>query len=248
MIDLHSHVLPGLDDGCADLAESVELARSLAAAGVRVLAATPHVREDYPTSPESMRAAVRKVRSAVDAAGIDLALVPGGEIAFEQIGLLATETLRAFALGDDRRFLLVEFPHENFPSHLAETVLGLHDLGLTAILAHPERNPFVQEAPQRLVGLVDAGALIQVTAGSLTGAFGSSAATASRSLVSSGLAQLIGGDSHRAGSRPTVADSLDCVPRRLAVWLTHDAPAAILAGERPPLAPPARRRRRFLVR
>ena len=240
MIDLHSHVLPGLDDGAADLAESVELARALAESGVRVLAATPHVRNDYPTRPELMRAALALVREAVDEAGIDLVLVSGGEICLDQLGVLDLDTLRAFALGANSRFLLVEFPYDDFPPHLADSVQALHDRGLVAILAHPERNAVVQAAPQRLVGLVETGALIQVTAGSLTGAFGNSAAVAARSLLETGLAQLVASDSHHPRGRPTVADALAHVPRALAGWLTRDAPAAVLAGERPP-APPSRR-------
>ncbi len=240
MIDLHSHVLPGLDDGAADLAESVALARALAGSGVRVLAATPHVRKDYPTRPEQMRAALARVREAVDEAGIELALVPGGEICLDQLDLLDLDTLRAFALGDGSRFLLLEFPYDGFPPHLAESIQALHDQGLVAILAHPERNPVVQAAPQRLVGLVETGALIQVTAGSLTGAFGNSAAAAARSLVETGLVQLLASDSHHPRGRPTVADALAHVPRALAGWLTHDAPGAILTGERPPAPPPRR--------
>jgi protein-tyrosine phosphatase len=244
VIDLHSHVLPGLDDGCRDIDESLELARSLSAAGVRTLAATPHVRTDFPTTPEQMRSALADVRLALEQAEIELTLVPGGEIAFDELDRLEIATLKAFALGDAGRFVLVEFPDHDVPSQLAERVETMHGQGLVVILGHPERNPVVQAMPQRLAGLVDAGALIQVTAASLTGAFGSSAATASRSLVETGLAQLVAGDSHHPGERASIADALAHVPRRLARWLTSDAPAAVLRGERPP-APPAPRRRRF---
>jgi protein-tyrosine phosphatase len=244
VIDLHSHVLPGLDDGAADLDESVAIARSLAGSGVRVLAATPHVRHDYPTTPAAMRSALARVREAVEEASIDLVLVPGGEIGVAQLPLLDLETRRAFTIGGDGRFLLLEFPPDDFPAQLAESVQALHDDGLVAILAHPERNPVVQAAPQRLAGLLDTGALIQVTAGSLTGAFGNAAAAAAHSLVDTGLVQLVASDSHHPLGRPTVADALAHLPRALAVWLTHDAPAAVLAGERPP-APPARGKRRL---
>lgn len=244
MIDLHSHVLPGLDDGAADLAESVALGRFLAASGVRVLAATPHVRDDFPTRPEQMRAELARVQAAFAAEGIDVAVVAGGEIALEQLALLDTDTLRAFAIGEGSRFLLVEFPHDDFPVSLAESIQALHDRGFIAILAHPERNSIVQSAPQRLVGFLEAGALIQVTAGSLTGAFGQSSAVAGRSLVETGLVQIVASDSHHPGGRPTVADALAHVPRGLGNWLAHEAPAAILEGKRPP-APPARRRRLF---
>jgi protein-tyrosine phosphatase len=248
MIDLHSHVLPGLDDGCADLAESVELARSLAATGVKVLAATPHVRTDFPTSPLQMQAALDSVRDAVEAAGIEIAIVPGGELAFEQLDLLDLETLHAFSLGGSSRFVLVEFPHLLVPPQFADTIQSLHQAGLTPVIAHPERNPAVQSAPQRLAGLVDAGALIQITAGSLTGAFGRDASFASRNLVESGLAHVLASDAHHPGTRPTIADALQHLPRASGTWLTHDAPGAILAGERPAPPPPYLRRRGLFSR
>lgn len=247
MIDLHSHVLPALDDGCRTIEESVELARSLVAGGVRVLAATPHVREDFPTKPKEMLAGVTLVQIALDDAGVDLAVVSGGELGFDYVDRLDPDTVRAFTIGGGGQFVILEFPDDDLPGRLADRVAYLQGLGLDVILAHPERNPVVQAAPQRLAGLVDAGALIQVTAGSLTGAFGSAAAMTARSLLDSGLVQLVAGDSHRPGGRPAVADAMASVPRRLVTWLTHDAPAAILEGSRPP-APPATGRRRFFAR
>lgn len=248
MIDLHSHVLPGLDDGCADLSESVELARSLRADGVKILAATPHVRDDYPTTPETMQAALGITQLAIAEAGIDLQLVRGGEVALDRLTRLSETDLKSFALGRAARYLLVEFPYDGFPIDLADQITALESFGLTAILAHPERSLLVQDAPQRLAGLADAGVLLQVTAGSLTGAFGSGAAATAQTLIDSGLAHLIGGDAHRAGSRPTIARAVRHVPRSLATWLVEDVPAAVLAGDRPPARPSQRRRLRLLRR
>jgi len=247
VIDLHSHVLPGLDDGCATIEDSVELARSLVASGVRVLAATPHVREDFPTTPKQMLRALEHVRAALDDARIDLAVVSGGELGFDYVDRLDADSVRAFTIGGGERFVILEFPDDDLPANLADRVAHLQGLGFDVILAHPERNPVVQAAPQRLAGLVDAGALIQVTAASLTGAFGTAAARTAKSLLDSGLVQLVAGDSHRPGRRPTIADAMAYVPRHLATWLTHDAPAAILDGTRPP-APPVGGRKRFVAR
>ena len=95
MIDLHSHVLPGLDDGAAELGGSVAMAREAAAAGITALAATPHVRDDYPTTAREMEDALAAVRRAVREQGIDVEILPGAEIAFDQLHSLDEDDLRA---------------------------------------------------------------------------------------------------------------------------------------------------------
>ena len=85
MIDLHSHILPGLDDGARDLEDSLEIARGAVADGITAIAATPHVREDYPTTSDAMEGGVRQLSAALERAGIDLQLLPGGEISLEQL-------------------------------------------------------------------------------------------------------------------------------------------------------------------
>jgi protein-tyrosine phosphatase len=247
-IDLHSHVLPGLDDGAASLKESLALARALAASGVRVLAATPHVSARYPTTWSQIEKGLKSLRLALDARSVAVEIVQGAEVALEQLDGLDDDTLHAFTLGGTGKFLLLEFPYEGWPPALAERIEDLAAKGIGAVLAHPERNPLVQSAPQRLAGLLEAGALVQVNAGSLTHAFGAASAAAARHLVDNNLAHLIASDSHRPLSRPTLAAAVGVLPEPLARWLTWDAPEAILAGERPPPPPPraARRRRWFL--
>jgi protein-tyrosine phosphatase len=244
VIDLHSHLLPGLDDGPASLAESVELARELAAGGVRVVAVTPHVSARYPTTPARMRAALARVRTTLARAGVPLEAVAGGEVAVERLRDLDDEALRAFSLGGGGRFLLVEFPSDGWPPGLADRLAELAERGLDPVLAHPERNALVQAAPQRLAGLVEAGALVQLTASSLLARRGEQARTA-RTLLDSGLAHLVGGDLHRPGSRAGLAPALAGLPPGLARWLARDVPAALLAGERPPRRPLPRRRLPF---
>ncbi|MDX6490219.1 MAG: protein-tyrosine phosphatase [Gaiellaceae bacterium] len=242
-IDLHSHVLPGLDDGAATVKESLELARDLAASGVRVLAATPHVSERYPTTRSQMEKGLKSLRLALSARGVAIEVVQGGEIALDQLEHLDDETLRAFTIGGAGKFALLEFPYDGWPADLADQLSALAAKGVTAMLAHPERNAIVQAAPERLAGLLEAGALVQVNAGSLTRRAGSAGAAARR-LLDNGLVHVIASDSHRPGSRPTIAAATAELPDSLARWLTWDAPEAVLAGERPP-PPPRRRRRRF---
>jgi len=249
VIDLHSHILPGVDDGAQSAEDSFEIARAAVADGIEVLAATPHVRGDYSTSAETMEALVDDLRGLLRREGIPLDVRRGGELALEQIGALSDAELRRYGLGGNPAYLLVESPYYGWPPALAEILLRLRTIGITAVLAHPERNPEVQAEPERLRELVDAGVLVQVTAASLDGRIGKTARTTGLRLVDRGLAHLIASDAHSAGVRAigmrAAADAVG--DPALARWLTTEVPAAILNGGPVP-GRPERRRRRFARR
>jgi hypothetical protein len=99
VIDLHTHVLPGVDDGCRTLEQSLDLARAAVEDGIRAIAATPHVRSDFPTSPETMERLVDEVREAVAAEGLPLDVLRGGELALDRLELLSLDEVRRFGLG-----------------------------------------------------------------------------------------------------------------------------------------------------
>jgi len=230
VIDLHSHVLPGVDDGAATLEDSVAMARAAAADGIRWLAATPHVRDDYPTGAETMERLVRVVREAIERAGIALELLPGGEIALERLDVSDSDDLRRFGLGGNPRYLLVEFPYVGWPLGVEERLFALRAKGVVPVLAHPERNHEVQEDPERLGSLVHSGCLVQVTAASLDGRLGRSSAACGRALVDTGLAHMIASDAHHPSVR---AIGMSAATRavgspELARWLTVDVPRAIV--------------------
>jgi protein-tyrosine phosphatase len=246
VIDLHSHVLPGLDDGPVDLTGSVAIAREAAAGGVTVIAATPHVREDYPTSAVAIADALVTVREALRAASIGIEVLPGAEVAFERLRHLDLDQLRAYGLAGSPNYLLVELPFFGWPPGIHEQVQRLEEGGMTTVLAHPERNSAVQESPRRLAELVGGGVLVQVTAGSLAGGFGSTVARTANALLSGGLVHLVASDTHRAGgsgSRTALGPAVESLrDPALAHWLTHAVPAAIVAGVAPPPRPPRRDR------
>jgi protein-tyrosine phosphatase len=242
MIDLHSHVLPGLDDGASELVGSVAMAREAAAAGITALAGTPHVRDDYPTTASQMRGALGTVRAAVREHGIDIEILPGAEIAIDELSSLDDDELGAFGLGGSPNHLLIELPFFGWPLDTADRLRRLREVGFTAVLAHPERNSVVQDSPQQLADLVSAGALVQLTAASITGDFGPAAARSSRTLLSAGLAHLVATDSHRARGRGlSLGPALDSLrDPALVRWLTKDVPAAIVEGSRYPQRPAGR--------
>ena len=243
MIDLHSHILPGLDDGAQTLEESLEIARAAVADGIGVIAATPHVRDDYPTGAGTMEGLVGELRRALVQEEIRLDLRKGGELAIDWLDRLSEEELRRFGLGGNPEYLLLEFPYYGWPLPLSHWVVHLRARGITPVLAHPERNVDVQAMPGRLGELVDAGALVQVTSASLDGRLGRMPEETGLELVELGLAHVLASDAHHASLREVgmKAAAAAIGDKALAQWLTSSVPAAIISGG--PLPPrPAKRR------
>ena len=233
MIDLHTHILPGVDDGAASLDGSLEIARAAVEDGIEVVAATPHVRDDYPTRVDTMEQRLEEVRNAIDQAGIPLDVRPGAEIAVDRIRTLSADELRRFGLGGNPAYLLIEFPYYGWPLELAERLFELREAGVTPVLAHPERNSDVQARPEALRDLVDAGALVQLTAASVDGRFGRRVRETSLRLLGLGLGHLLATDAHAPDLRATglSAAAATLEDAALAHWLTVAMPGAILRGE-----------------
>jgi protein-tyrosine phosphatase len=246
VIDLHSHILPGVDDGAETLGDSIAIARAAAADGIHVIAATPHVRDDYPTTPDEMEQLVAETRAAVQAAGVDIRICPGAEIALEMLTELSDDDLRRFGLAGNPAWLLLEFPYHGWPLALPEVVFDLRTRGFTPLLAHPERNGEVQADPERLAPLVQSGAHVQVTAASLDGRLGRRVLSTSKRLLELELVHVLASDAHTPEVREVgMRKAADVVGDwELARWLTQEFPAAIVAGEPPPQRPEARRKRR----
>lgn len=247
MIDLHSHILPGVDDGPATLEESLDMARAAVADGIETIAATPHVRDDYPTSADTMERLVAELRGELAADGIPLEVLPGGEIALDRLDELSHEDVRRFGLGGSEAYLLLEFPYFGWPLGLEGQVIRLEAQGVRAVIAHPERSAEVQAAPERLEPLVRAGALVQLTAASLDGRLGGRSQRAGLDLLERGLAHLLASDAHTPAIRGIgMSAAVEAIgDAELARWLTVDAPAAIVAGEEIPPRPEATARRRW---
>lgn len=239
VIDLHSHILPGLDDGSARTEDALEMARSAVADGIRVVAATPHVRSDYPTAPAEMEEAVRLIRRELREQSIPLELLTGGEIALDMLPDLPDPVLRRFGLGGNPRYLLLESPYTGWPLGLEQTVFELQLRGFAIVLAHPERNEEVQESPERLERIVEMGALIQLTAASIDGRLGPRSQKTGLHLLERGLAHLLASDAHAPSVRQVgMATSARVIgDDALARWLTSDVPAAIVGDSQVPPRP-----------
>ncbi len=247
MIDLHCHLLPGLDDGPPDLGGTLAMAQAHVNAGVSTVAATPHVSWDTPTEVAAIELRLADVRAALAAAKLPLAVVRGAEIDVHQAVNLSDEQLRALALGGGP-WLLLEAPLRQGVA-LAPVARALLDRGHRVLIAHPERSPLLQRDSQALRALVRAGAATQLTASSFTGRFGRTVKDCAEQLLEDGLVHSVASDAHDALRRPPgIAEPLaDAGLGALTEQLAQEAPAAILAGDEPP-PPPAWRRRRGPLR
>lgn len=249
VLDLHCHILPGIDDGPDTVEESVTLARQMADDDVRVVAATPHCREDHPgVVPAELAERCRRLEDQLRQEGVALRVVPAGEVGLTW-GLEASdEQLRLVSYMQLGRDLLVETPYGPLPGTFEEMLFKLSVRGYRLMLAHPERNPSFHRDPGRLAGLVQRGTLLQVTASSLARSpKDSKSAHLAHKLVMDGMAHVIASDMHGAAApdRPTLragsAVALELVGSARTRWLVWDVPSAILKGAQLPPMPPAER-------
>ena len=249
MIDLHSHVLPGIDDGVRTIEASLELLQAAAEDGIERIAATPHVREDYPTTPREMEQRLAEVCGAAREAAMPVEILAGGELDLAFAARLDDDDLHRFGLGGNPKLLLLEFPYLGWPLALADVVFDLQLRGFRIVLAHPERNGDVQREPERLRPLVDSGVVVQLTAASLDGRLGGAPRAAAKRLLDARLAHLVASDAHAPDVRSVGLSGAAAAAgdESLAHWLTEDVPDALLAGSALPQRP-EQQRRRFLRR
>jgi len=231
MIDLHAHILPGLDHGPADWDEALEMCRIAVADGITTLAATPHVSEVFPNSRQRIEAAAAELRQRLGDFGIPLKVVAGGDYHVQPD--LSPENV--ITLGGNGRYFLLEFPYQLLPPRADFFVKVLLDRGLLPIVTHPERIASLQRDWRRLEPLVKCGALVQVTAGSLLGEFGPAATAAAARFLKEGWVHLLASDAHWARERaPRLAEGCAAAARVVgepaARALVDRNPRAILEG------------------
>jgi protein-tyrosine phosphatase len=238
MIDLHCHVLPGIDDGPASIEGSVALARSAVAAGIATLVATPHVNARTPNDPDTIADLVDVVNARLEAEGVELTVLPGAEIAISRLDEIEPAQLPRLGLGGGP-WLLVEPPFSPVAVGLEGPVLSLLDQGHRVVLAHPERCPALQRDRQIVRSLVTAGVLMSITAGSLVGRFGREVRRYALELAHEGLVHNVTSDAHDSVNRPPgmarEIEQAGLAP--LSDWLTLAVPAAILNDEAIPPRP-----------
>ena len=229
MIDLHCHILPGIDDGAADLSVSLRMAQAFVADGVQVVACTPHILPGlYHNTGPQIRQATESLQQALDQHGIALRLVTGADVHIVPDLVAGLQQGRLLSLADSR-YVLVEPPHHVAPVRLEDLFFSLLVAGYVPILTHPERLTWLKAHYATIQRMAQAGVWMQITAGSLAGAFGRAAQTWAERMLDDGIVHIVATDAHDVDKRPPMLG----IGRALAAKRVGDAEAEHLVLTRP---------------
>jgi len=205
VIDIHCHILPGLDDGPKTDEEALSMCEVAADDGVKTIVATPHTgREVYQTSAEDVLAGVSHLNGLLGKKGIPINILPGHDVYVHPEIIENIKKKKVLTVNDNGKYIILELPVQSVPFYVEKVVLDLKAIGVTGIISHPERNYHIQKNTGVLEKLVSSGALVQLTALSLTGGFGAPAQRTAVSLIHKGLAHIIASDGHSTEERPPV--------------------------------------------
>ena len=242
MIDIHCHILPGIDDGPATLDESIEMCRIAAADGIETIVATPHFKPGtFDHAGVDIIRGVSALNDELKRQGITVKILPGADVGVtpELAGHLARDPF--LSINGTGRYFLAELPHETIPAKWDQFLLALRRQGVVPILTHPERNRWFLNRREALVSYVLAGGLVQITAMSVTGRVGADVREYCRFLLRRNLVHVIATDAHSIDQRPPILSQAvkvasDLIGESAASMLVRDNPRAIIEG-RPFAAP-----------
>ncbi len=222
MIDIHSHILPGLDDGAATIEEAIAMASCAVRDGIKQMVVTPHVKTRTYPSKQTILNTMASLQGVLQEKGIDLVLLGGGEYRIDPE--LSRQLARGelLTVNDRGRYLLIEFSDVAVPDYTVELFDEIIEQGVIPVIAHPERNSVFIEDHSRLYELLANGALAQLTSGGITGYFGEEIKEASRSFLEKGYVQFVASDAHnRSGQLAQFRPAVREVKRLLGEQLGH---------------------------
>lgn len=205
MIDLHCHLLPGIDDGPEDLASALSLARHAVSAGIRVSVVTPHMHSGrYDNCAANIFNAAREFQRILDAQSIPLEIRAAAEVRLDHeiLSWVGEEHIPYVGHWQGERVMLLEFPHSHVPVGADKLVAWLRKQGIRPMIAHPERNKDILRSVDKLVPFMQMGCLLQVTAGAVAGTFGESARARAADLLGRGWVTVLASDAHNVEVRP----------------------------------------------
>lgn len=237
LIDIHSHILYGVDDGAKDLYESLEMAMVAQNDGISIVVATPHVLPG--NSSLSKREILKRVEWLnidLDKRRLDLIVLPGAEYRLDPNlpqGLTSSELL---TINNAKRHLLIELPSSLIPPNTESILYEIQLQGVTPIIAHPERNAYLTKHPEVLTAFIERGILNQITSSSITGLFGQEVQKTALKIIGNGEAHILASDGHSpAGRAPLLSKAYQQIERKwgreLAYALCYDNPRRIIEGK-----------------
>lgn len=234
-IDLHTHILPGIDDGAQTMAAALDMAKVAWQDGITNVVATPHMRGASPYTKADLITRVDALNRELAQDGIGIAVLPGAEYAFEPDLPQRLAAGKLLTINDKGCHLLIEFPSLLIAETTEQILYQIQLQGVTPVIAHPERNYTFSKYPQLLEGLIRRGMLAQVTSASLTGWFGSEVKKNAGRFIQKGLIQVMASDGHTTvGRAPLLSTAYNEVSRqwgeRYAGCLVCENPRRIIAG------------------
>lgn len=205
MFDLHNHILPGIDDGSRDMAESLQLLRLAAEQGISHMLATPHINPGrYDNNAAGINDALARLRQAASEQHIDVNVAAAAEvrISSEMLPLVEQGKLPFIGQYQGRNVVLLELPHSHIPPGSDKLLAWLGRKNISVMLAHPERNRDLLAAPEQIKPFIKAGCLFQLTAGALDGDMGPDVMALARHWLKQGVYHIIASDTHSVQRRP----------------------------------------------
>ncbi|MEM1000235.1 MAG: CpsB/CapC family capsule biosynthesis tyrosine phosphatase [Bacteroidota bacterium] len=210
-VDLHSHLIPGIDDGAPDLDTAVEMVRQLSGLGYRKLITTPHIMADgFPNTPKIIREGLAALRKGVAAAGIEVEVQAAAEYYLDEIFAEHLEKSELLTFGGEGKYLLFETSYISRPLMLGDAVFRMQTMGYIPVLAHPERYQYhwTDDGLEEIRILRNRGIKMQVNFGSFAGRQGKKAATLAREMAKEGMVDFVGSDLHRPTQVATLSKAM----------------------------------------
>lgn len=246
MIDLHAHILPGLDDGAKTLEESIKMCWIAYKDGIGTIVATPHTLNGlFKNNRLIILAKVGELNSELrtNNSELPLAILPGADVRLCEETLHMLDSREVTTIGDEGKYLFVEFPFQGIPYRTEEVLFQLMGRGIIPIITHPERNMEIGQRPKRYYEMIRMGCLAQVTAMSLTGGFGPEIRRVAEKLLTHRLIHIIASDAHSTDWRPPILSEAVrvaeiIVSKKEARKMVTEYPQAVLKNERPNVPEP----------
>jgi len=244
MIDIHSHILPGLDDGPQTMEESIRMCRIAYQDGIRTIVATPHTLNGvYQNGRSVILSKVDELNDALNNSELPLKILPGSDVHLCETTLQQVEQGEAVTIGDGGKYIMIEFPSQAIPYQAERILFQLLGRGLIPIISHPERNLDIGRRPERYDEIIKMGCFGQVTAMSLTGEFGPKVRQWAEKLLKRWLVHFIASDAHSGNGRPPILSAAvkaaaKIVGKEEAEKMVTEYPKAILEGRRPNIPDP----------
>lgn len=235
MIDIHCHILPGIDDGPREWEESLAMCEMAVKDGIRTIVATPHINDGpYSNSKEKILKKIDELRTRISGR-FELDILPGADIhvTFDLVERLKSKEIPTI---NNKSYILLELPHEILPPNLESLIFEIRVMGITPIITHVERTHWIKRKFQDIERFIELGALIQITAMSITGEFGRAAKQWSEKLLNEKLVHIIASDGHSINGRPPILSrALDVASsiagKDEAYAMVHDIPLKVIKGE-----------------